>query len=242
MGDRRRDASALLGMEGFVVLSQSEEDGELYVLVETTATVAGCPSCGVKANEEEALSLGGAGVARVDPRTPVKPGTRFRFSVDVERMHFFDPMSGEVIERGSPLTGASSPGGGSGPRSSEGSGWALPPVGLNARRDRRETDEFPRAAPEISHRSAANGRREGADSTSWPKARLPGIGEEVVSTDGRVRIAKDGWRQRAPLGSAAGCRAERKWVVWYRWRGDIARNSERPPRRHHRHHRHRPAR
>jgi len=49
MGDRSRDASALLGMEGFVVLSQSEEGGELYVLVETTANVAGCPSCGVKA-------------------------------------------------------------------------------------------------------------------------------------------------------------------------------------------------
>ena len=46
MGDRSSDASALLGMEGFVVLSQSEGDGELYVLVETTATVAGCPSAG----------------------------------------------------------------------------------------------------------------------------------------------------------------------------------------------------
>ncbi len=49
MGDRSSDASALLGMDGFVVLAQSEEDRELYVLVETTATVAGCPSCGVKA-------------------------------------------------------------------------------------------------------------------------------------------------------------------------------------------------
>ena len=49
MGDRSSDASALLGMEGFVVLSQSEEGGEAWVLVETTATVAGCPSCGVKA-------------------------------------------------------------------------------------------------------------------------------------------------------------------------------------------------
>jgi transposase len=49
MGDRSGDANALLGMDGFVVLSQVEEDGELYVLVETTATVAGCPSCGVKA-------------------------------------------------------------------------------------------------------------------------------------------------------------------------------------------------
>ena len=49
MGDRSSDASALLGVEGFVVFSQSEEDGEVWVLVETTATVAGGPSCGVKA-------------------------------------------------------------------------------------------------------------------------------------------------------------------------------------------------
>ena len=49
MGDRSSDASALLGMEGFVVLSQSEEGGEVWVLVETTADVTGCPSCGVKA-------------------------------------------------------------------------------------------------------------------------------------------------------------------------------------------------
>jgi len=49
MGDRSGDASALLGMDGFVVHSQTEEDGELWVLVETTADVAGCPSCGVRA-------------------------------------------------------------------------------------------------------------------------------------------------------------------------------------------------
>ena len=49
MGDRSADASALLGMEGFVVLSQTEEDGECWVLVETTADVAGCPVCGVRA-------------------------------------------------------------------------------------------------------------------------------------------------------------------------------------------------
>jgi hypothetical protein len=40
MDDRSRDASALLGMEGFVVLSQTEEDGECWVLVETTRDVA----------------------------------------------------------------------------------------------------------------------------------------------------------------------------------------------------------
>jgi transposase len=50
MGDRSGgDASALLGVDGFVVLSQTEEDGELWMLVETTADVAGCPSCGVRA-------------------------------------------------------------------------------------------------------------------------------------------------------------------------------------------------
>ncbi len=49
MGDRSGDASALLGMEGFVVLSQTEEDGECWVLVETTRDVAGCPRCGVRA-------------------------------------------------------------------------------------------------------------------------------------------------------------------------------------------------
>jgi len=49
MGDRSSDASALLGMAGFVVLSQTEDDGELWILVETTADVAGCPRCGVVA-------------------------------------------------------------------------------------------------------------------------------------------------------------------------------------------------
>jgi hypothetical protein len=49
MGDRSSDASELLGLDGFVVLSQTEEDGELWILVETTADVAGCPRCGVRA-------------------------------------------------------------------------------------------------------------------------------------------------------------------------------------------------
>ena len=42
-------ATALLGMDGFVVLAMIEEDGELFISVETTATVAGCGSCGVRA-------------------------------------------------------------------------------------------------------------------------------------------------------------------------------------------------
>jgi transposase len=49
MGDRSGDASALLGMEGFVVLSQSEEDGVCGGRVERRADVVGGPSCGVRA-------------------------------------------------------------------------------------------------------------------------------------------------------------------------------------------------
>ena len=37
--------TVLLGMEGLVVLSMTEEDGEIFVLVETTARL-GCPGCG----------------------------------------------------------------------------------------------------------------------------------------------------------------------------------------------------
>ena len=49
MGEGSGDASALLGMDGFVVLAQTEEDGELWLLVETTRDLAGCPACGVRA-------------------------------------------------------------------------------------------------------------------------------------------------------------------------------------------------
>jgi multiple sugar transport system ATP-binding protein len=47
--------------------------------------------------EDEQLTLGGEGVARVDPRSHAKPGDRLRFFVDVERMHFFD-ADGSIIE------------------------------------------------------------------------------------------------------------------------------------------------
>ena len=44
-----RSGTALLGMDDFVVLSHTEEAGELWVLVETTAGLVGCPRCGVRA-------------------------------------------------------------------------------------------------------------------------------------------------------------------------------------------------
>jgi multiple sugar transport system ATP-binding protein len=55
---------------------------------------------GVYEEDEEELVRSGEGVARVDPRLRLKPGDRGRFSVDVERMHFFDPSSGRSIVDG----------------------------------------------------------------------------------------------------------------------------------------------
>jgi transposase len=49
MHDGSSGATALLGMEGFAVLAMLEEDGELFLSVETTADVVGCPACGVRA-------------------------------------------------------------------------------------------------------------------------------------------------------------------------------------------------
>ncbi len=50
MDDRSGGATALLGIDGFVVLSATEvADGELWLLVETRNTVVGCADCGVRA-------------------------------------------------------------------------------------------------------------------------------------------------------------------------------------------------
>ncbi len=49
MVDGSSDATALFGMDGFVVLVMDQLDGEWWLLVETTETVAGCPGCGVRA-------------------------------------------------------------------------------------------------------------------------------------------------------------------------------------------------
>jgi transposase len=49
MVDRSGGASALLGMAGFIVLASTDSDDELWLLVETVADVAGCPTCGVRA-------------------------------------------------------------------------------------------------------------------------------------------------------------------------------------------------
>ncbi|MHB1712621.1 MAG: ABC transporter ATP-binding protein [Acidimicrobiales bacterium] len=48
-------------------------------------------------DEEDQFASRGAGVARVDPRVPIKPGDASRFAVDVDRMQFFDPGTTKAI-------------------------------------------------------------------------------------------------------------------------------------------------
>ena len=43
------------------------------------------------------IDLHGEGVARVDPRTVVRPGDELRLEVDADRLHFFDPASGATL-------------------------------------------------------------------------------------------------------------------------------------------------
>jgi multiple sugar transport system ATP-binding protein len=47
--------------------------------------------------DEAAAVKSGEGVARVEAKTPVKPGDRMTFSVDTEDMQFFDPNTGLAI-------------------------------------------------------------------------------------------------------------------------------------------------
>ncbi len=53
MGDGNGVGALLLGLEGFRVLAALEENGEVFVLVETTGEVVGCPECGVRARIKE---------------------------------------------------------------------------------------------------------------------------------------------------------------------------------------------
>ena len=47
--------------------------------------------------DEAAAMQSGEGVARVEAKTPVKPGDKMTFSVDVEDMQFFDTQTGRAI-------------------------------------------------------------------------------------------------------------------------------------------------
>src|SRR3712207_9180798 len=69
MGDATASLNAaLLGLDGFVVVSTAEIGGELELLIETTADLVGCPACGAVARAKDRrpswvrdLPIGGRG-------------------------------------------------------------------------------------------------------------------------------------------------------------------------------------
>ena len=67
--------------------------------------IAGAAS---REEDEERLVVGDYALftARVDARSRIRPGDTARLAVDNERMHFFDPVTGDVIE---PLAAAAPP-------------------------------------------------------------------------------------------------------------------------------------
>jgi multiple sugar transport system ATP-binding protein len=60
------------------------------------ASAGGASPAGLLADSEP------NGVARLDARSAIKAGTKVTFSVDTERLHFFDPDTGRAIEPASP--------------------------------------------------------------------------------------------------------------------------------------------
>jgi len=54
---------------------------------------------GIEAEQESEgeVELGGALVARLDPRTHAAPGERLDLGIDMERAHFFDPSTGNAL-------------------------------------------------------------------------------------------------------------------------------------------------
>lgn len=98
MDDRSGGATALLGMDGFVVLEHVEAEGERWLLVETQNDVVGCPHCGVRAVghgrsvvEVRDLPIGGLPVRLVwrkrrwlckDPDCPAKTFTEQSAAVE----------------------------------------------------------------------------------------------------------------------------------------------------------------
>jgi len=104
---RRRDGEMLVGLrpEYFSDARLSGGEGELPITVEITEqlgseTLVYFRVDGVSAeltSGDSEAALGGAFVARLDPRTRPLPGERLQLTVDMERAHFFDPADGATL-------------------------------------------------------------------------------------------------------------------------------------------------
>lgn len=73
---------------------------ELHVFFSIDAPAAGASALAATVGEAEAGLLAADthnGVARLDPRSGIRPGQRVTFRVDPGRLHFFDPDTGAAI-------------------------------------------------------------------------------------------------------------------------------------------------
>ena len=91
MRRRRSTVSRLVADAQVVEMLGSEQ--HVYFSVDATPVGGGGDS------GQEGILAGSApnGVARLDPRAAVRAGTRVTFAVDVGRLHFFDPDTGNAI-------------------------------------------------------------------------------------------------------------------------------------------------
>jgi multiple sugar transport system ATP-binding protein len=48
-------------------------------------------------SDADELTSSGAGVARVGPHVPARPGETLQFAVELDALHFFDPETGKAI-------------------------------------------------------------------------------------------------------------------------------------------------
>ena len=105
-GLRRAEGDVLVGLrpEHFSDARVAGSGAQIPVTVEITEqlgseTLVYFRVDGVNAESigESEAELGGAFVARLDPRTHPVPGERLQLRVDVERAHFFDPADGATL-------------------------------------------------------------------------------------------------------------------------------------------------
>ncbi len=64
---------------------------QVHFTIDAKRVIAEGPS------DADELTSSGAGVARVGPHVPAKPGQQLRFAVDVDALHFFDAETGKAI-------------------------------------------------------------------------------------------------------------------------------------------------
>jgi multiple sugar transport system ATP-binding protein len=104
---RRPEGELILGLrpEHFSVADGTDGAGTLPVTVEITEQLGSETLvyfridgvAGETRGADAGAGLGGAFVARLDPRTHPSPGQRLRLAPDVDRAHFFDPADGTSL-------------------------------------------------------------------------------------------------------------------------------------------------